>query len=88
MQKEFINGVPYFIEKGTVYLADDSTPTNIGTYTEKRLTYHENHLEKLQERLTAWRSEQCSRIRKPTIPSSRKTRNAKAGITEVFDNDE
>ena len=87
MQKEFINGVPYLIDKGSVYLANDSTPILIGTYTEKRLSFHENHIINLQEQLTLWRSQQLPRVRKPTAPSSRKSRNAKAGVTEVSDND-
>jgi len=87
MQKEFINGVPYYIDKGTIYLADDTNPVQIGTYTETRLEFHANHLQKLQEHLTAWRNEQKSRVRKPTAPSSRKSRNAKAGIREVSDDE-
>ena len=87
MQKEFINGVPYLIDKGAVYLANDSTPTLIGTYAEKRLNFHENHLLKLQENLTLWRSQQLPRVRKPTAPSSRKSRNTKAGVTEVSDDE-
>jgi len=87
MQKEFINGVPYYLDKGTVYTADENNSTLIGNYTEKRLEFHANHLEKLKDRLKAWRSEQISRVRKPTAPTSRKSRNAKAGVTEVSDND-
>jgi len=87
MQKEFINGVPYYIDKDAVYTADDYESILIGKYAEKRLEFHANHLEKLQERLKAWRSEQTPRVRKPTAPSARKSRNAKAGVTEVSDND-
>jgi len=87
MQKEFINGVPYYLDKEAVYLANDSAPTLIGSYSEKRLNFHENHLIKLQEQLTFWRSQQHPRVRKPTAPSSRKSRNAKAGVTEVSDSD-
>jgi hypothetical protein len=87
MQKEFINGIPYHLDKGSVYLANDSTSTLIGTYSEKRLSFHANHLVKLQEQLTLWRTQQLPRVRKPTAPSSRKSRNTKAGVTEVSDDD-
>jgi hypothetical protein len=87
MQKEFINGVPYYLDKGTVYTADEHSSILIGKYAEKRLEFHTNHLEKLKERLKAWRSEQTPRVRKPTAPTSRKSRNAKAGVTEVSDTD-
>jgi len=88
MQKEFINGVPYFTDKGAIHLCDESNATCIGSYANQVLTYHENHLAKLQERLTIWRAEQQPRVRKPTAPSSRKSRNTKAGVTEVSNDDE
>ena len=89
MQKEFINGVPYFTDKtGALYLADDSNPIHIGKHQEQKINFHENLIANLQERLTTWRAEQSSRVRKPTAPSSRKSRNAKAGVTEVSDHDE
>jgi hypothetical protein len=86
MQKEFINGVPYFRDKTNIYLSTEPT-VQIGTYTDEHLEFYTNHLNNLQERLTLWRSEQRSRIRKPTIPSARKSRNTKAGVTEVPDTD-
>ena len=87
MQKEFINGVPYHLDAGAVYTADENNSILIGKYTEKRLEFHTNHLDKLKDRLKTWRSEQVPRVRKPTAPSSRKSRNAKAGVTEVSDTD-
>lgn len=88
MQKEFINGVPYFTEKGTLYTYNESNPVCIGKYDKTTINYHENHISNLQEHLITWRAEQQSRVRKPTKPSSRKARNIKAGITEVSDTDE
>jgi len=88
MQKEFINGVPYFTDKGALYLCDETNATRIGTYADQNITYNENHIETLKERLATWRAEQVSRVRKPTAPSSRKARNNKAGVTEVPNDDE
>jgi len=87
MQKLFINGVPYFTDKGNLYLWDETNPTHIGTYTDNKITYQHDLISKLSTRLTEWRAEQSSRVRKPTATASRKNRNNKATVTEDSEND-
>ena len=87
MQKTYINGVPYFTEKGNLHLWDEADPTLIGTCAGEKITIQHDIISKLEPRLAAWRHNQSSRVRKPTPTASRKNRNNKATVTEVSEDE-
>ena len=86
MQKEIIHGIPYFRDKQTLYLWDSSS-TAIGTYENDIITFKPDLLSNLSEKLAIWRTEQESRIRKPTSNNSRRTRGSKSSKQEVEDDE-
>ncbi len=69
MQRQIIHGVPYFIDgSSNLYLWDPEAPAQrIGTYTKATdtVTYSDNHLAQLTDRLQVWREKQFARPRKP-----------------------
>ncbi len=87
MQRQIIQGVPYFTDKSNkVYTWDlDSEPILIGTYDGKSVTFSENHIAKLTDRLKIWRAAQVGRPRKSptTITSGRRnTKKQQATSTQ------
>ncbi len=81
MQRQIIQGVPYFTDKSNkVYTWDlEADPILIGTYNgdTKTVTFTENHLAKLTDRLKVWRLSQVGRPRKSPPTASNGRRNAK-----------
>ncbi len=81
MQRQIIQGVPYFTDKSNkVYTWDlESEPILIGTYNAESnsVTFTENHLTKLADRLKVWRANQVGRPRKSPTTASNGRRNAK-----------
>ena len=88
MQKQIIHGVPYFTDKTTLCLWDAENPTPIGTHSNNTITFQPDICNILADRLATWRSQQVSRVRKPTSSSGRRTRGSKAAKAEDSDNDE
>ena len=70
MQRQIIHGVPYFIDgSSNLYLWDPEAPAQrVGTYNKATdsITFGDNHLAQLTDRLQVWRSKQAARPRKPT----------------------
>lgn len=70
MQRQIIHGVPYFIDgANNLHLWDtETTAYRVGTYAKATdsVTFTDNHLTQLSERLQVWRSKQFARPRKPT----------------------
>ncbi len=70
MQRQIIHGVPYFIDgANNLYLWDTETPAHrVGSYSKATdsVTFTDNHLSQLTDRLQVWRSKQAARPRKPT----------------------
>ena len=87
MQRNYINGVPYFTEKGNLHLWDETEPTLIGTYSADKITIKHDIITSLEPRLAVWRLQQSPRVRKPTPTASRKNRNNKATVTEASEDD-
>jgi hypothetical protein len=81
MQRQIIQGVPYFTDKkNNLYTWDlEAEPQLIGTYNAESnsVTFAENHLSKLADRLQAWRVNQASRPRKSPGTASSGRRNTK-----------
>lgn len=81
MQRQIIQGIPYFTDKkNNLYTWDlEAEPQLIGTYNPERnaVTFSEDHLSKLTERLQVWRAAQVSRPRKSPGTASNGRRNAK-----------
>jgi hypothetical protein len=81
MQRQIIQGIPYFVDKkNNLYTWDlEAEPQLIGTYNAESnsVTFAENHLSKLTDRLQAWRAAQVSRPRKSPGTASNGRRNAK-----------
>jgi hypothetical protein len=92
MQREIINGVPYFIDgQSKLYTWEiESTPQHIGVYksTTQSIEYTEGFLEKLEGKLQSWRSKQEPRARKAKVTNSRGNRSRKVSVTESSDADE
>ena len=83
MQRQIVDGVPYFIDKqNTVYLWDTqtTTPTRIGTYspTTKSVSLQSDLQTKLSGKLEQWRSNTQPRLRRPegTEKTTKRGRNA------------
>ena len=68
MQRQIIDGIPYFIDaQHRLYNWDiETTPQHVGTYdpATKRITFLDNHLAPLADRLQDWRTKQQPRLRK------------------------
>ncbi len=79
MQRQILDGVPYFTDKfNKVYLWDTeaATPTHVGTVNPKTksVTFQPNLLSSLNDRLIAWRANQSARPRKPAEKKASKRR--------------
>lgn len=85
MQKQILHGVPYYTDKQTLYIWDPESVA-IGTYQGETITFQPNLITTLNPRLTAWRAEQKSRVRKPTA-TTRRTRASKATTEDVEDDE-
>jgi hypothetical protein len=74
MQRQIIDGIPYYIDsQNRVYNWDtEASPQHIGTYdaASKRLTFLDNHLTPLADRLQEWRAVQQPRFRKQAKDSA------------------
>ena len=68
MQRQIVDGVPYFLDKhNAVFLWDSETaPYRLGTYNPKtkHVTYDHGIIDGLADRLSTWRSKQVARPRK------------------------
>lgn len=80
MQRQILDGVPYFTDKSNkVYLWDAEAPTHIGTLNPKTksvtfLSSQSTLLATLNDRLIAWRATQSARPRKPAEKKATKRR--------------
>lgn len=97
MQRQIVDGIPYFLDKhNTVFLWDsEAAPYRLGSYDPKakHVTYDDGVVNGLTDRLSAWRSKQNSRPRKPAGTSVRGTkgrgnRGKQATSTEDSDGEE
>jgi hypothetical protein len=79
MQRQIINGVPYFTDnQNRLFTWDtEAQPQHIGAYnpTTGAVTYEPNHLANLATRLQVWREKQQPRDRK-AANSGRNSRGA------------
>ena len=70
MQRQIIHGVPYFTDTlNRLFTWDTETqPQPIGTYSPatNTITYTDNHIAQLSQRLQTWRTNQTARLRKPS----------------------
>lgn len=78
MQRQIINGVPYFTDaQSRLFTWDaEAQPQHLGTFeptnpkstaaaTTATIRFNDNHLAKLTDRLQGWRAKQNARSRKP-----------------------
>ena len=69
MQRQIVDGIPYFLDKHNgVYLWDsEAAPYRLGTYdtTTRHVVYNDGVVDGLTDRLSSWRSKQVARPRKP-----------------------
>lgn len=74
MQRTIIHGVPYFTDALNRLFTWDSEaqPHPIGAFnqTTNTITYTDNHLTQLSQRLQTWRGAQTARLRKPPTAAS------------------
>ena len=69
MQRQIVDGVPYFLDKhnGIFVWDSEAAPYRLGSYDPKtkHVTYNDGVVEGLTDRLSSWRAKQLSRPRKP-----------------------
>lgn len=74
MQRQIIHGVPYFTDAfNRLFTWDtEAQPQLIGTFqpATHTITYTDNHIAQLTQRLQTWRGAQSNRLRKPTAATS------------------
>ena len=91
MQRQLINGVPYFTDnQNRLFTWDtEAQPQHIGAYnpTTGVVTYEPDHLAKLATRLQVWREKQQPRDRKATN-GGRNSRGAAKKPAEDSEDDE
>jgi hypothetical protein len=88
MQRQIVDGVPYFIDKqNAVYLwnTEASTPTRIGSYlpTTKSVQLESGLTSKLHGKLEQWRAAQQPRPRCPAGAEKTSKRGRNAGKNEA-----
>ena len=88
MQRQIVDGVPYFIDKqNTVYLWNTETtpPTRIGSYipTTKSVQLESGLTSKLNGKLEQWRAAQQPRPRRPAGAEKTSKRGRNAGKNEA-----
>lgn len=97
MQRQIVDGIPYFLDKqnGVFVWDSEAAPYRLGTYDPKakHVTYHDGIIDGLADRLSSWRAKQLSRPRKPAGASVRGTkgrgnRSKQATPTENSDGEE
>ena len=78
MQRQIVDGIPYFLDKyNGVFLWDsEAAPYRLGTYDPrtKHVTYTDGVVDGLTDRLSSWRTKQLPRPRKPAGASVRGTK--------------
>ena len=69
MQRQIVDGVPYFLDKhnGVFVWDSEAAPYRLGSYDPKakHVTYNDGVVEGLTDRLSSWRAKQLPRPRKP-----------------------
>jgi len=68
MQRQIINGVPYYIDSANKIYTYTDEPSVIGEFTDGLLTINQAAYESLNAKLTEWRNAQSARTRKPALP--------------------
>jgi hypothetical protein len=66
MQRQIINGIPYYIDSSNKIYTFTEEPAHIGQFTEGILTINPSSYESLDRKLKDWRESQSARTRKPT----------------------
>ncbi len=83
MQREVINGIPFFCDKANkLYIFDPhaapGTPSfQVGTKTADGYQLNEGWEQKFQERLSTWRTELKPRSRKPATANKTATASSR-----------
>jgi hypothetical protein len=67
MQRQIINGIPYYIDSAKKLYTFTDEPNHIGQFTDGLVTINPASYESLNAKLTEWRDSQNARVRKPTI---------------------
>ena len=85
MQRQIVHGIPYFTDAiNKLYVWDQELPNQcIGNYDsiKKTVEFKSNHLEGLRTHLTAWRSKQLPRSRKPVVTATAANKATKTKVT-------
>lgn len=83
MQRQIIDGIPYFVDaQNRLFNWDtEATPQHIGAYdpATKRITFLDNYLAPLADRLQDWRGKQQPRLRKQPKDSGSTTADSASG---------
>lgn len=75
MQRQIINGVPYYVDSAKKIHTYTDEPSHIGNLADGLITINPLAYESLNAKLAEWRNAQSARTRKP---ASVATTNAKA----------
>ncbi len=92
MQRQIIHGVPYFTDAlNRLFTWDSEAPPHpVGSYdpATNTVTYADNHLAQLSQRLQTWRASQNVRLRKPPAAASGGDSGRKANGQENSEDEE
>ena len=66
MQRQIINGIPYYVDSSNKIYTFTEEPSHIGQLAEGIVTINPSSYESLDRKLKEWRESQSARSRKPT----------------------
>ena len=66
MQRQIINGLPYYIDSCKKLYTFTEEPVHIGKLIEGNVTIDPSIYENIDKQVKTWRESQVARIRKPT----------------------
>ena len=76
MQRQIINGVPYYIDSAKKLYTFTDEPNHIGKFSDGLVTINPASYESLNEKLAEWRQSQNARVRKPTVVATNTKENS------------
>ena len=72
MQRQIINGVPYYIDSANKLYTFTDEQNHIGQFTDGHVSINPSSYESLNAKLAEWRESQNARVRKPAIATNTK----------------
>jgi hypothetical protein len=77
MQRQIINGIPYYIDSAKKLYTFTDEPNHIGQFSDGLVSINPASYESLNTKLAEWRESQNARVRKPIVASGTLATNTK-----------